>query len=61
MNRLYTLAFKRILASLSAESFGPKNTASVLESQNVKQIGSFVFHKLPRDEMRNFIKNPCPV
>lgn len=49
MNKIYSLAYKRILASLSAQEITPANVGTVLSNNNIKPVGAFIYHRLPRD------------
>lgn len=48
MNRLYSIAFKRILASLNAQEITPANVDTTLQDNKVKPAGSYVYHRLAR-------------
>lgn len=48
MNRLYSIAFKRILTALNSQDINPSNVDALLDSNKIKPIGSFVFHRLAR-------------
>lgn len=61
MNKLYLLAYKRVLHRLAAQEARSANLASVLEQNSIKPIGSHLFRRFPKDEIKNFVANPCPV
>lgn len=61
MNKLYSLAFKRILNALSVQELKPGAVAPVLENNKIKPVGNFIYYRLPREDIRCFIKTPCAV
>lgn len=61
MNKLYSIAFRRLLKHVSATEINSTNIQSVLDANNIKQTGSYMLYRLPRNELKVFIKNPCPV
>ena len=48
MNKLYSNAFKKILAKLAVEEINPGNVESILEANKIKPIGTILFHMMAR-------------
>lgn len=61
MNKLYSVAFRRLLKGLSATEITTNNIQNVLDTNNIKPTGSYMLYRLPRHELKIFVKNPCPV
>lgn len=61
MQKMYAIAFQRILNRLGKEGIEVTSVRGLLSSQGYREVGDFVYHRLPREEFRNFAKVPCPV
>lgn len=61
MNKLYSIAYRRLLKSISATEINSTNIQNVLDANNIKQTGSYMLYRFPRTELKTFVKNPCPV
>ena len=49
MQKLYSIAFQRILKKLGQQSVEPDSIKEILASQNIREVGNFVFHRIPRE------------
>lgn len=61
MNKLYSIAFKRIIASLGGQEITSTNVETILNDNKIKPLGSFIYTQFPKTEFREFLKVPCPV
>lgn len=61
MQKLYAVAYQRILNRLGQEALSPSRLPLILSDNNIREAGDFIYHRMPREELRQFIKNPCPV
>jgi hypothetical protein len=61
MNKLYSIAFKRLLSNLTDPNLTPSTILNTLSANNIQPTPNYLLHRLPKEDLKDFLKHPCPI